>query len=477
MLRRNLFAMTTVACFILGCGSTKQTVLQPANDNQPQVAQTTKNNFAEPLQTSQSAMQVNVPAGAVRFELHEAITTFRLQQYKNNTLVSVDLIQGSEGTYIMPGQYRAVFEASILVGEGVIDFKIEPNQPLHFIHLDVSPDREHVIYWSSTLAGSAEGYQQEKLIQLCMNEMQGSTVQKGIFPAYAEQACDSVEAPKPPEVSLALARIYLNDMTGKYSSTQIETLLKSALTLKDSRPFYLLMEQYREGGDSKKMAALVKQHENSTDPAILMLVGAYYAEFDESKELGKKFLLKSAARGHTYPSLILADLELRKLKPDYVTAQAWLQVHQYLNESESADVGQIALMIRGKINEKQQEAVEQKTQALLASIEPSQQASVCFVGMQHQPDFAGKPISYLVNSQSKKQPISVNKPLHLTHLSQEMSELKVMFYTPTDEIVWIENYPMKQAESPHMCIVWPENQSIEPQRYSNSNPGDCSCVK
>ncbi len=295
MLRRNLFAMTTVACFILGCGSTKQTVLQPANDNQPQVAQTTKNNFAEPLQTSQSAMQVNVPAGAVRFELHEAITTFRLQQYKNNTLVSVDLIQGSEGTYIMPGQYRAVFEASILVGEGVIDFKIEPNQPLHFIHLDVSPDREHVIYWSSTLAGSAEGYQREKLIQLCINEMQGSTVQKGIFPAYAEQACDSVEAPKPPEVSLALARIYLNDMTGKYSSTQIETLLKSALTLKDSRPFYLLMEQYREGGDSKKMAALVKQHENSTDPAILMLVGAYYAEFDESKELGKKFLLKSAA--------------------------------------------------------------------------------------------------------------------------------------------------------------------------------------
>ncbi len=477
MLSRNLFALTTLACLILGCGSTQQAKLEPANSNQPPTIQSAKHSFAEPLQTSQESSKVAVPAGAVRFELHESISDFRLQQLKNNTLVAVDLIQGPDGSYIMPGQYRAVFEASILVGEGYIDFQIEPNQPLNFIHLDVSPDREHVIYWSSTLPGSAEGYQREKLIQFCINEMQGSTVHKGIFPSYAEDACNSVEAPTPPEVSLALARMYLNDITGKYSNAQIETLLKSALSLKDSRPFYLLMDQYQQNGETKKLAALIKQHENSTDPSILMLVGAYYLEFDDGKELGKKFLLKAASKGHTYPSLILADLELQKLKPDYVSAEAWLQVHQYLNESESTDAGQIALLLRGKINKQQQSAVKQKTQDLLAMIEPAQQASVCFVGMQHQPDFVGKPISYLVNSQSEKQLLTATQPLHLTHLSQQMSELKVMFYAPNDEIVWIENYPIKQAESPHMCIVWPADQRVEPVRYSNSNPANCNCAR
>ena len=102
---------------------------------------------------------------------------------------------------------------------------------------------------------------------------------------------------------------------------------------------YILMNHCKSNYEAQKFSALMKQHENSKEPATLLLVGSHYLESDENRKHGEKLIRKSYELGNTFAAILLADLELAKLKPDYVAAEAWLNVFKYLNLNSSKTIG------------------------------------------------------------------------------------------------------------------------------------------
>ncbi len=472
MLPLKTIAIATLCSVVMACNSTPKTKTTKPASTPVAVKQTKVQEFAD---TGKEAKTFKpLPAGAVRFEKHETITTLRLLKKTGFTFIETDLLQGPDGMYLLPGEYRAKFESNILEGDATLQFIVAPESKIGYLHLDVSPDQKHVIMWYSSNSASSVQYSDEKLTQLCINELSGSTPRDPIFSEFSEEACHSITGEKKPEVKLALARMYTQDVTDKHSPEEIEKLLKEALAVKDARAAYMLMTRYRDSAQTAKLAALIKQLEASQEPSVLLLVALGHLEND-NQELARKFALKSFENGNSYVPLIMTELQLRKLKPDYVAAEAWLQVFNYQNEAWSGDADKLARLVKGKNSADKAAQVEAKKREFLNLVKPEVELSVCLKGMDKQKDLKGKTLTYAVNGDKVKRPVQLDKPLHFRKLSPQMNEFKVFFYNGTEDAFWLESLEPKNSDSPHMCVVWTEEQSLDPLRYSNKNPTDCTC--
>ncbi len=477
MLPLKTIAIVTLCSVVMACNSTQTTkAAKPvANKVAPQKAQ--KSQIQEFADTGKEVKTSKpLPAGAIRFEMHETITSLRLLKKTGFTFIETDLLQGADGMYLMPGEYRAKFESSILVGDATLQFVLSPDTKVGYLHLDVSPDQKNVFIWYSSNSASSAQYSNDKLTQLCTNELPDSTPRDPVFADFSEEACNGITGEKKPEVKLALARIYQQDLTGKHSSAEIEKLLKESLLANDARAAYMLMNHYSYSDQMAKRYALIKQLEVSKEPSVLLLVALAHLEND-NQELARKFALKSFENGGSYSPLILVELELRKLKPDYVAAEAWLQIFNYQNDKESYEAGKSAVLIKGKNSPEKAPQIEAKKREFLNLVKPEVELSVCLKGLDKQKDFKGKKLAYAVNSDKIKRPLQLDQPLHLRKLSPQMEEFKLYFYDGTDDAFWLESLTPKTSDSPHMCVVWSDEFQLDPQRYSNKNPADCTCSR
>ena len=163
--------------------------------------------------------------------------------------------------------------------------------------------------------------------------------------------------------------------------------------------------------------------------------------------------------------------------PDYVSAQAWLQVYNYQNSDWSSDVDSLEQSILDKNLPDNAGQVAARRQEFLRLVKPEVETSICFKGMEKQADLKGKKITYAVNRDKMRTPLALDKPLHIKHLSQQIWDFSLFLYDATDNVVWLENIALNHADSPHMCVVWADETSLEPRRYSNQNPADCTCSR
>lgn len=476
MLPLRIITMSILCSLLIACNSTPKGDSTAMSKNaKPEQSATKAKQERKSASKAANKKTAILPADAVRFEMHESIHDAQFSRKTGLTYVETDLIKGSDGMYLLPGEYRLRFSSKIIDGSSVEEFTIAPGTKTAFFHIDVSPDQKSVVDWYSLNNQTSLEYNNEKLTRLCSVERFGSTLKNPKIPEYAEAACLAVEGKRPLEVDLALARIYQNDMTGRHPVSEIEQLLKANLQADSFEALYILMNLYKSNYEEQKFAALMKQHENSKEPATLLLVGSHYLESDENRKHGEKLIRKSYELGNTFAAILLADLELAKLKPDYVAAEAWLNVFKYLNLNSSKTIGNTESLINGKNLPNKAAAIAAKTEEFLKAVEPESQASLCLMGMDNSADFKGKQLTYKVNDSAPKQLESTSKPLHITNLSGRLDTSKIFVYAAANEVVWMETVEPKNSTSPHMCVVWKDPQDIAPLRYSNKNPADCTC--
>jgi hypothetical protein len=475
MLPLKTIAIVTLCSLVMACNSSSTTKAVPPVHNKvaPQQAQIT--NIADT--DKQLKTLKPLPTGAIRVEIPKAISKLHLLKKTGLTFAETELLLGPDGTYLLPGEYKARFESELMRGYDIFKFTVEPNNKIFYIHLVESPDQRSLVALGSANAPSSIQYTDEKLAKFCTNESEDSSTKEPKFAEYAKAACEAIQGEKSSEVSLALARMYLQEGGGRHSFAKIEQLLKVAKPLEDAQAAFLLINLYREAGEEIKLKALIKQLASSTDPSVLMYITLVFTKLEGGKEIAKKLALKAFAYGNSWAPYFMASVELRKAMPDYVSAQAWLQVYNYQNSDWSSDVDSLEQSILDKNLPDNAGQVAARRQEFLRLVKPEVETSICFKGMEKQADLKGKKITYAVNRDKMRTPLALDKPLHIKHLSQQIWDFSLFLYDATDNVVWLENIALNHADSPHMCVVWADETSLEPRRYSNQNPADCTCSR
>lgn len=475
MLPLKTIAIVTLCSLVMACNSTSTTKAVPSVHNKVAPQQAQIKNIAD-TDTRLKTLKP-LPTAAIRVEIPKAISKLQLLKKTGLTYTATELLLGPDGTYLLPGEYKARFESELMRGYDIFKFTVEPNSKIFYIHLVESPDQSSLVSWGSGNAPNSIKYTDEKLSKFCIKEFEDSSTKEPKFAEYAKAACEAIQGEKSSEVSLALARMYLQEGAGRHSFAKIEQLLKVAKPVEDAQAAFLLINLYREAGEEIKLRALIKQLEASKEPTVLIFIAIDYAKLGIGKELAKQLALKAFAYGNSWAPYFMASVELGKAMPDHVTAQAWLQVYNYQNSDWSSDVDSLEQSILDKNLPDNAGQVAAKRQEILRLVKPEIETSICFKGMDKQADLKGKKITYAVNRDKMRTPLVLDKPLHVKHLSQQIWDFSLFLYDATENVVWLENIALNHADSPHMCVVWSDGSQLEPQRYSNKNPADCTCSR